>query len=132
MKITRQASKRYRGTKTVLSVSFKDGADEDTIHWNSLHKEIGINARSVEHSDGVTHHDYHVSLTLDDISALIGILGHAGSEYDAKLLRDHLKKQVPAIVKLLACATGLLPTPIPENDGKGTIKKLPSPFGGSK
>ena len=54
------------------------------------------------------------ALSLDDISALIAIMGHAGAANDASLLRDHLGEELPAIVKLLACATGLLPTPLTE------------------
>jgi hypothetical protein len=65
----------------------------------------------------VTRHDYWISLSLEDISCLIGLLGHAGSANDAKLLRDHLNRQIPAIVKLLACAAGVAPVPITDDEG---------------
>jgi len=118
MDISRKGSYRDRGlTEIVSGLSFRTGTKhswQDNVSWNSYTKRLVIQPRSVPHTDGVTHHDYTIDLTLDDISSLIALLGHAGSASDAKLLRDHLGKHVPAIVKLLACATGIAPTPIEE------------------
>ena len=119
MKVTRHGAERYRGTTTIIpDLSFKSGSEyrwEDNVSWDSASKQLVIKAQWVRHTDGKTHHVYTIRLTLDDISSLVGLLGHAGSATDAKLLRDHLGKHVPAIVKLLACATGVAPTPLPDD-----------------
>lgn len=116
MDITRNGAERNRGTTTIVSgLSFKTTGKhswDNNVSWEPRSKELVIRPRWVLHTDGVTHHNYQIRLTLDDISSLIGLLGHAGSATDAKLLRDHLGKHVPAIVKLLACATGVAPIPL--------------------
>jgi hypothetical protein len=116
MDIWRKGALRDRGTKKIISeLSFKtDGKHwwENNVRWDSTHKELDIHARLVQHTDGLTHHNYTISLTLEDVSALIAVFGHAASATDAGLLRDHLAKDIPAIVKLLACATGIAPNPL--------------------
>lgn len=116
MDITRKGAKRNHGTTTIVSgLSFKtDGKHswDNNVGWDPRSKTLVIHPRWVLHTDGLTRHNYQIRLTLDDISSLIGLLGHAGSTTDAKLLRDHLGKHVPAIVKLLACATGVAPVPL--------------------
>lgn len=116
MDISRNGAERNRGTITIVSgLSFKTTGKnswENNVSWDARAKQLVIRPRWVLHTDGITHHDYSIRLTLEDISSLIALLGHAGSETDAKLLRDHLGKDVPAIVKLLACATGVAPIPI--------------------
>src|SRR5256885_16462884 len=111
MDISRHAAERNRGTTRIVSgLSFKTSGKynfQTNVSWDSRAKQLVINPRWVLPTDGITHHDYSIRLTLDDISTLIGLLGDAGSATDAKLLRDHLSKHVPAIVKLLACATGV-------------------------
>jgi hypothetical protein len=101
----------------VSGLSFKTGSKyswQDNVSWSAHDKRLVIRPWQVPHTDGRTHHNYSIELTLEDISSLIGLLGHAGSATDAKLLRDHLSKHVPAIVKLLACATGVAPVDITE------------------
>ena len=116
MDISRIGAERNRGITTIVSgLSFKTSGKhswDNNINWDSKAKQLVIRPRWVLHTDGATHHNYTIRLTLDDISSLIGLLGHAGAASDAKLLRDHLGKHVPAIVKLLACATGVAPMPI--------------------
>ena len=118
MDISRRGSERDRGPTSVISgLRLKVGAQsqwENNVRWDATRKQIVIDTRWVKHTDERTHHDYSIRLSLEDVSALITILGHAGSASDANLLRDHLGKQVPALVKLLACATGLVPTPMVE------------------
>jgi hypothetical protein len=75
-----------------------------------------IRASNVPVKHGRTSHDYFIYLTLEDVSALLTLLGHARSASDATLLRDHLADHVPALVKLLACATGLVPMPMVEKE----------------
>jgi hypothetical protein len=113
MQITRSGAERHRGTTIVVPhLSFNTSSKdfwENNLTWSPRAKQLDIRAPWVLHTDGITHHNYTVTLTLEDISSLIGLLGHAGSATDARLLRDHLAKHVPAIVKLLACATGVAP-----------------------
>jgi hypothetical protein len=110
---------RDRGNTIIVpNLSLKTTSEhwwQNNVSWEPKAKELSIRPRSVFHTDGITRHDYTVTLSLDDISSLIGLLGHAGSATDAKLLRDHLAKHVPAIVKLLACATGVAPVPLAED-----------------
>lgn len=117
MDILRYGSERFRGTTGIISdLKFDtDGQNrwEDNVHWDKRNKTIVIKAPRVRHTDGKTHHTYEIVLTLDDVTALIVLVGHAGTSSDARLLRDRLAENVPALVKLLACATGLTPTPIP-------------------
>lgn len=119
MDINRSGAERYRGTTSIVTgLSFKTDDEhswENNVNWDQKAKQLVIRPRWVAHTDGITHHNYSIRLTLDDISSLIGLLGHAGSASDAKLLRDHLSKHVPAIVKLLACATGVAPVPLEED-----------------
>lgn len=118
MNITRHGAKRFRGVRSIISrlplTTGAKGYFANNVNWQSLEKTISITAPWVEDASGKSHHVYKISLTLDDVAALIELLGHAGSKKDAKLLRDKLKESVPAIVKLLACATGLEPTEIAE------------------
>ncbi len=127
MRITRRGAQRDRGLTTIVeNLSFNTSSQylwENNVTWDSDAKELRIRPRWVPHTDGITHHNYTISLTLDDVSSLIGLLGHAGSETDAKLLRDHLGKHLPAIVKLLACAVGVAPVPLPEEKSAAKIKK---------
>jgi hypothetical protein len=118
MDILRYGSQRYRGTKSVLSdLSLEPETEDsfaDNVSWDKAAKQIVIRASWVPHGDGRTNHEHLIRLDLEDVSALIAILGHAGSATDASLLREHLREQLPALVKLLACATGLVPTPMAE------------------
>ena len=118
MDISRSGAERDRGTTSIVTgLSFKTDADhswKNNVSWDQKAKQLVICPRWVPHTDGITRHNYSIRLTLDDISSLIGLLGHAGSASDAKLLRDHLNKHVPALVKLLACATGVAPVPLGE------------------
>jgi hypothetical protein len=120
MDILRHGAQRNRGTTAIVEgLSFKTGGQyswQDNIVWSAKAKYLEIRPRWVTHTDGRTHHNYYIHLTLDDISSMIGLLGHAASATDAKLLRDHLSKHVPAIVKLLACATGVAPVPLEEEE----------------
>ena len=91
MDISRSGSERYRGTTHIVTgLSFKAGSAnrwEDNVTWDAKSKTLVIQPRWVRHTDGITHHNYTIRLTLDDISSLIGLLGHAGAATDAKLLR---------------------------------------------
>ncbi len=115
MDISRKGAERDRGTTSIISGLPLSGGKEfwtDNVYWDNAKKQVVICAQRVLHTDGKTHHNYTIRLSLKDVTELIGLLGHAGSARDAALFRDHLSKHVPAIVKLLACATGLFPTPI--------------------
>lgn len=118
MDISRYAADRFRGWKHIFTgLSIKSGTGnwwQDNVKFDPQTKKIVISAARVPLGDGITKHNYQISLSLEDVSALVTILGHAGSASDAALLREHLGKQVPALVKLLACATGLVPTPMAE------------------
>jgi hypothetical protein len=116
MDILRRGSQRDYGTNLIVSnLSLERSLrEEGNVWWDHKYKQIVIRVPWVQYGDGRTHHNYHIYLSLQDISALIMLLGHAGSADDASLLRDHLGQHVPALVKLLACATGLVPTPIVE------------------
>lgn len=111
MKITRSGHMRDRGeTVLVPEVSFNyDGTRPwaNDVWWRDKDKTLSINIQAVPHSDGITLHNYRLTLSLADISALIEILGHIGSSGDAGLLRRHLSEKVPEIVRILACATGV-------------------------
>ena len=116
MDIKRHGAQRYRGTTTVLSnlslTTGKKYAWENTVRWDNATKQIEIRDSWVPAQDGRTRHTYYIRLSLDDVTALISLLGHAASAEDATLLRDRLGKDIPALVKLLACATGIVPTPM--------------------
>jgi hypothetical protein len=117
--ISRHGSRRYRGTTSVISgLRLKIGAEyqwQNNVRWDAANKQIIIDAGWIPHTDGKTKHDYQIRLSLEDVAALVTLLGHAGSASDADKLRDLLSKNVPALVKLLACATGLVPTPMAED-----------------
>ena len=128
MDISRRGAQRDRGPTTIVSgISFKTTSQyrwDNNVSWDPKGKQLIIRPRWIPHTDGITHHNYSIRLTLEDISSLIGLLGHAGSASDAKLLRDHLSKHVPAIVKLLACATGVAPVPLPAEDVPSVAKEV--------
>ena len=117
MDIVRRGSYRDRGSTPVISgLSLKEAYEwKRNARWDHATKQIIIRVPYVPYGDGRTNHDYHIRLTLEDISSLLRLVGHAGSANDASLLRDHLGQYVPALVKLLACATGLVPTPMVES-----------------
>lgn len=127
MYISRRGAQRDRGLTFIVSgISFKTTNQyswDNNVSWDSTSKQLIIRPRWVPHTDGITHHNYLIGLSLEDISSLIGLLGHAGSASDAKLLRDHLSKHVPAIVKLLACATGVAPVSLPTEELRTSAKK---------
>jgi hypothetical protein len=120
MDISRYGALRYRGTTSIVSgLSLKAGNDNqwlNSVQWNTDTKQIIISAAYVPYGDGHTHHNYRVCLSLDDVVSLVTLLGHAGSAQDASLLRDRLNEHIPALVKLLACATGLVPGPMEPAD----------------
>jgi len=122
MDITRRGAERDRGETTIISnLPFKTGSKnwwDNNVRWDRLSKKVVIRAPGVCHTDGRTHHDYTIELSLDDVAALIELLGHVGAASDAKSLRDHLGKNIRAIVKLLACATGVAPVPIKEQTSR--------------
>lgn len=120
MDISRKGAERDRGrTKIVsgLTLTSDQGVyAKRNVRWNMTEKAVYIEAYFVKHTDGRSHHNYSIKLTLDDVAAVIDLIGHAGAKLEAGLLRDCLKEKVPAIVKILACATGLQPQEIPEED----------------
>ncbi|MBI2802041.1 MAG: hypothetical protein HYX63_17465 [Gammaproteobacteria bacterium] len=122
MDIYRNGARRDRGTTTIVSgLSLKTNTKygwDDNVDWDAKAKQLVIRPHYVLHTDGITHHNYSICLTLEDISSLIDLLGHAGSATDSKLLRDHLREQIPAIVKILACATGVAPIPVADEEPK--------------
>jgi hypothetical protein len=128
MDITRSGAERFHGIRTIVSgLSFKITSQrswENNVSWDARTKQLVIRAPRVPNADGTTHHNYSIRLTLDDISSLISLLGHAGSASDAKLLRDRLSKHIPAIVKLLACATGVAPVPLREEQAPDAAGNL--------
>jgi hypothetical protein len=73
-----------------------------------------VNLQKLCYTTGHTHHDYVIRLSLEDVSALLSVLGHVASKTDAQLLREQLGKDVPGLVKMLACANGIAPMPMPE------------------
>ena len=91
MEIDRYGSERYRGITSVigqLPLKAKTGGLwTDNVSWNESKKKIEILAPRVPFGDGHTRHNYLIRLTLEDVSALITILGHAGSASGASLLR---------------------------------------------
>jgi hypothetical protein len=119
MDITRRASERFHKMEDLTSnlslICEAEGSFGDNVRWDKCRKVIVIRVSRVPHPDGRTRHDYDIRLSLEDMSVFIALLGHAGSASDASLLRDHLGEQVPALVKLLACAAGLVPTPMVES-----------------
>ena len=122
MKITRSASQRTRRNEPIVEDVKLQTLNKDylrnNVNWNPSTGGIVIIERYVEFKDGKTHHDYYIHLSLDDLAALISLLGqNADSKNDAKRLHDHLNKDIPALVKLLACATGLIPQSIPNISG---------------
>lgn len=123
MDIYRCGAKRNCGTKTIINgLAFKSGNEyswRDNVWWSRVEKAIYIRAESILHTDKKTHHDYTIKLTLEDVASLIELLGHAGAKSDARHLRKQLKAKIEAIVKLLACATGIQPGEI-ENTSAGT------------
>lgn len=119
MDISRRGANRNRGRTDIISkLPFISGSERswrDNVRWHRVDKVIQITAKRIRHTDGKSHHNYTISLTLEDVAALIEILGHAAEKSDAKLLRDKLKATIPAIVKLLACAIGFQPVEIKED-----------------
>ena len=111
MKITRTGAQRNRGVTTIIKdISFKTNAKyswENNVQWDAKTREVVIRPRWIEHTDGVTHHNYSIRLNLDDVTSLLGLLGHVGFHSDAEILRKRLAKHLPAIIKLLSCAAGL-------------------------
>jgi hypothetical protein len=117
MKISRFGAKRDCGTtvliddlslnSTAFGQSHKNGEK-----WDEKTQQLVITRYKVPHTDGNTHHNYTIGLTLDDISSLIGLLGDVGSAGDANLLQGHLAKHAKAILKMLACANGVATVPI--------------------
>lgn len=132
MDISRNGSERNHGRTTIISgLPFTSG-DEDyyknNVRWVSGQESIVIKANRVLSIDGKSNHDYTIRITLDDIAALVNIVGHAGAKNNAKSLRDALAKEIPAIAKLLACATGLQPLEISEDVTKGCNERTDTPF----
>src|SRR5690348_12547280 len=121
MDISRHASMRYRGKREIISNLRLDSNESqpwrNAVTWDEATNRIEIKAGYVLHEDGVTHHNYIIYLTLEDVAALVTLFGYAGSESNAGLLRKLLEAHIPALVKLLACATGLVPVPI-KNDSE--------------
>ncbi len=129
MDISRKGAERNRGRTDIITgltfTSSKESSWNDNVRWNTHAKAILINAYWIQSTDGKSHHNYTIKLTLDDIAALVELVGHAGAKTDAKLLRDSLAKNIPAIVKLLACATGVQPLEIREEDVDDENQKKP-------
>lgn len=127
MDIVRSGALRNRGeTDIIRSLPFTVGGKyewQNNVRWDQRLKRIVISAPFIPHPDGQTHHDYRIYLSLDDVAAIITMVGHAGSADDASLLRKTLKDKIPEIVRLLACATGLVPTPMAEVKGITEAKK---------
>ena len=129
MDISRKGAKRNRGPTDIITglafTSRNESYWKDNVRWNTQAKAIFINANWILSTDGKSHHNYTIKLTLADIAALVDLVGHAGAKTDAKLLRDSLAKNIPAIVKLLACATGVQPLEIPEDEEDDETEKKP-------
>jgi hypothetical protein len=117
MDISRWGARRYRGEQHIISdlpIKVRDQQWQDDVRWDTENKQVVILARYISGGGGRVRHNYSIRLSLADVMSLIAIFGHAGVADDAMLLRDQLSKHIPALVKLLACATGLIPTPMIE------------------
>jgi len=127
MDIFRRGAQRNRGTTSIVSgLSFTADSDhwwQNNVQWDAVSRQLIIQPRWVLHTDGRTHHNYAVTLSLEDISSLIGLLGHAGSQSDAAHLREHLAEHLPALVKLLACAVGVKPVPLNTKKRTGSARR---------
>jgi hypothetical protein len=127
MDIYRRGAQRNRGTTSIVTdLSFTADSDnwwQNNVQWDATSRQLIIQPRWVLHTDGRTHHNYAITLSLEDISSLIGLLGHAGSQKDAALLREHLADHLPALVKLLACAVGVKPVPLKAKKRGGSARR---------
>ncbi len=127
MDISRHGAKRFRGITSILSgLRLKIGSEHkwhDNVQWESYSRHIVIKAGYIPHQDGITRHDYEIRLSLEDVAALVTILGHASSAANATQLQDLLGKNIPAIVKILACATGIAPMPILDAKNEHSLVK---------
>lgn len=111
MDIVRRGAQRNKGITTIAS-----NLAPDIVWWDKRSKSIVINALDIPHRDGHTKHNYEIRLTLADFAALLTELGAGISESEAPILRKELRRNIPALVKLLACATGLVPLPLREEE----------------
>lgn len=129
MDVSRRGSIRNRGVNHLISYlqlrSNEPNWRDNNLRWDAKSKHIAITAKGVHSRDGAVYHDYTIQFSLDDVSALIEIVGHLATKTDAVALRDHLVTQIPALVKLLACATSITPAPMPPPVPKKSTSRWP-------
>lgn len=119
MEVSRFGSVRPRGEGTLvprqdlkrISKPPRSWSNENVL-WDNDREEIVVSLRWIRHSDGITHHNYRVALSLEDVSVLIAVLAEEVLAADPSLLRDNLADQLPALTKLLCIASGWIPTSI--------------------
>lgn len=78
------------------------------MEWNEKYDEIQIEVRRADHpSDGKTHHDYLIFLSLDDLTKVIELAAGSGIPKCGRKMSRKLRRVRAELLKLLVCASGL-------------------------
>jgi hypothetical protein len=110
MDIKRTGAERDHGATTIYGDLPLNGR-RVYVNWDRDARQLIIRLPAVKTAPK-TQHRYYIHLTLDDITTLIDTIDRDVVGSDANLLHDHLREHLPAIVRLLACATGLATVPL--------------------
>ena len=121
MRIFRRGSSRNYGVTEVVRdrpLNSRPGQHlSDGVTWDSNSKQVSVRLRSIPKGGDSTHHDYTVSFSLADISAIIETVGREMYANRCVYTDDSTGLIHKAIAKFLAYASGyattLLPPPKP-------------------
>jgi len=81
------------------------------VHYASVIRQIIIVLKQIQDpADPKSRYDYTIELSLEDVAAIIEALAKVDAS-DAGPLKEKLANRVPALVKILACATGAIQPP---------------------
>lgn len=121
MRIFRRGSSRNYGVTEVVRDrplnSRPDRQLSDGVSWDANSKQVSVRLPSIPKGGDSTHHDYTVSFSLADISAILETVGREMYTNNRVHTDDGTNLIHKAIAKFLAYASGytttLLPPPKP-------------------
>jgi hypothetical protein len=108
MRIDRTSAKTTRMAQQL--VPQKDVA----VMWNEHEKAIVLTVRNVQDiDDSGSHFDYDIVLSGAEVAHILDKISTDGLANRPHQLHDAFKNHIPNLIRLLTCASGSVPGPMP-------------------
>ena len=108
MRVRRSGYERFQGYTDIITDR------EPKVVWNSNSKELCLQVccePNIYQSN--VNYDYDVFLTLDELAAILAVVSTDAISAMPREIYERLRSSLPAIIQILACASGYNPVALP-------------------